>query len=86
MFLSELERESEVSAERYQFLFCAKMWVPLTQVANNPFLIFAAALCSIRQFGKLVNYLVVSASTELTKPLGGWSLVANALLLGSPWG
>ena len=85
MFLSELERESEVSAERYPFLFCAEMWVPLTQVANNPFLIFVAALCSIGRFGKLVDYPIVSAFAELTKSLGGWSLVANIMLQGSPW-
>ena len=59
------------------------MWVPLTQVANNPFLIFAAALCSIGRSGKLADYPVVSTFAELAKSLGGWSLVANALLLGS---
>ena len=62
------------------------MWVPLAHVANNSYLIFAAALCSIGQFDKLVDYLVVSAFAELAKSLGGWSLVADTLLLGSPWG
>ena len=48
--------------------------------------ISAVASCSIGQSGKLAGYLIVSAFAELTKSLGGWSLVANALLLGSPWG
>ena len=32
----------------------------------------------------LADYPVVSIFAELTKSLGGWSSVANALLLGSP--
>ena len=46
----------------------------------------AAVLCSIGWSGKLADYSIVSAFTKLIKSLSGWSLVANALLLGSPWG
>ena len=44
----------------------------------------ATVLCSIGWSGKLADYSIVSAFAELTMSLGGWSLVANALLLGIP--
>ena len=52
------------------------------QTTHFPF--SATVLCSIGWSGNMVDYPIVSTFAKLTKSLGGWSLVANALLLGSP--
>jgi hypothetical protein len=54
-------------------------------VANRSFPIFLLLLHAPSDDPRLLaDRPVVSAFADLTKSLGGWSLVANALLLGSP--
>ena len=97
LLLSELEREresewytwvdeweSEASADRYPFLLVLTCGSHSLKWQTTHFPFSAAGLCSIGRSGKLTDYSIVSTFAELTKSLGGWSLVANALLLSSP--